>query len=299
MVAEQHVEIDVDSSAHEALDAAARLAGELLDEAGVGPGRLLAAGVGLPGPIDRESGLVGSQPILPSWTGLDPVAELEHRLSAPVHLDNDANVGALGEATFGAGRGARVLVYLRLSAGIGAGLVVDGRPFRGSRGIAGEVGHVLVDPQGPICRCGNRGCLETFVAGPALCELLRKSHGPLTVRELVGLAAEGDPGATRVVADAARIVGRAVADLCNTLNPDVVIVGGDLSAAGDVVLGPLREAVRRFAIPAAADAVRIVPSELGDRAELLGALALAGHVADDPLSLPIPGSRITTGGGAR
>jgi predicted NBD/HSP70 family sugar kinase len=299
VLAEQHVEIDVDSSAHEALDTAARLARELLDAAGVGPGRLLAAGVGLPGPIDRESGLVRSQPILPSWAGLDPVAELERRLSAPVHLDNDANVGALGEATFGAGRGARVLVYLRLSAGIGAGLVVDGRPFRGARGIAGEVGHVLVDPQGPICRCGNRGCLETFVAGPALCELLRRSHGPLTVRELVALAVEGDPGATRVLADAARIVGRAVADLCNTLNPDVVIVGGDLSAAGDVVLGPLREAVRRFAIPAAADAVRIVPSELGDRAELLGALALAGHEADDPLSLPIPGSSITTGGGAR
>jgi predicted NBD/HSP70 family sugar kinase len=119
------------------------------------------------------------------------------------------------------------------------------------------------------------------------------------VRELVGLAMEGDAGATRVLADAARIVGRAVADLCNTLNPDVVIVGGDLSAAGDVVLEPLREAVRRFAIPAAADAVRIVPSELGERAELLGALALAGHEADDPLSLPIPGSRITTGGGAR
>ena len=299
VLAEQHVELDVDSSAHEALDTAARLARELLDDAGVGAGRLLAAGVGLPGPIDRESGLVRSQPILPSWGGLDPVAELEQRLSAPVHLDNDANVGALGEATFGAGRGARVLVYLRLSAGIGAGLVIDGRPFRGARGIAGEVGHVLVDPQGPICRCGNRGCLETFVAGPALCELLRKSHGPLTVRELVALSAERDAGATRVLADAARIVGRAVADLCNTLNPDVVVVGGDLSAAGDVVLEPLREAVRRFAIPAAADAVRIVPSELGDRAELLGALALAGHEADDPLSLPIPGSRITTGGGAR
>ncbi len=281
VLAEQHVEIDVDSSAHEALDAAARLSAELLEEAGVGPGRLLAAGVGLPGPIDRESGLVRSQPILPSWTGLDPVAELEQRLSAPVHLDNDANVGALGEATFG------------------AGLVVDGRPFRGSRGIAGEVGHVLVDPQGPICRCGNRGCLETFVAGPALCELLRKSHGPLTVRELVGLASEGDPGATRVVADAARIVGRAVADLCNYLNPDLVVVGGDLSAAGDLLLEPMREAVRRFAIPAAAEDVEIVAGTLGDRAELLGALALAGHESEDPLTVPVPHMSHPTGGGRR
>ena len=95
----------------------------------------------------------------------------------PVHLDNDANVGALGEATFGAGAGVDVMAYLRLSAGIGAGLVIGGRPFRGARGVAGEIGHVLVDPQGPICRCGNRGCLETFASPPALCELLRRSHG--------------------------------------------------------------------------------------------------------------------------
>jgi predicted NBD/HSP70 family sugar kinase len=299
VLAEQSVDIDVDSGALESLDTAAGLVHDLLEEAGVAPELVLSAGVGLPGPIDRESGLVRSQPILPSWGGLDPVAELERRLSAPVHLDNDANVGALGEATFGAGRGASVLVYLRLSAGIGSGLVVDGRPFRGARGIAGEIGHVLVDPQGPICRCGNRGCLETFVAGPALCELLRKSHGPLTVRELVALAVEGDAGATRVLADAARVVGRAVADLCNTINPDVVVVGGDLSAAGAVVLDPLRDAVRRFAIPAAADAVRIAPSELGERAELLGALALAGREAGDPLSPSPTSSRITTGGGAR
>ena len=164
------------------------------------------------------------------------------------------------------------MAYLRLSAGIGAGLVINGRPFRGARGIAGEIGHVLVDPQGPICRCGNRGCLETFVAGPALCELLRRSHGPLSTHQLLELAREGDAGCQRVIADAGRVVGRAVADLCNYLNPDLVVVGGDLSAAGDLVLEPMREAVRRFAIPAAAEDVEIVAGTLGDRAELLGAL---------------------------
>jgi predicted NBD/HSP70 family sugar kinase len=180
-------------------------------------------------------------------------------------------VGALGESTFGVARGTHVMAYLRLSAGIGAGLVINGRPFRGARGIAGEIGHVLVDPQGPICRCGNRGCLETFVAGPALCELLRRSHGPLTVHQLLQLAQEGDAGCQRVIADAGRVVGRAVADLCNYLNPDLVVVGGDLSAAGDLVLEPMREAVRRFAIPAAAEDVEIVAGTLGDRAELLRA----------------------------
>jgi predicted NBD/HSP70 family sugar kinase len=224
---------------------------------------------------------------------------MEERLGLPVHLDNDANVGALGESTFGAGRGAHVMAYLRLSAGIGAGLVINGRPFRGARGIAGEIGHVLVDPQGPICRCGNRGCLETFVAGPALCELLRRSHGPLTVHQLLELALEGDAGCQRVVADAGRVVGRAVADLCNYLNPDLVVVGGHLSAAGDLVLEPMREAVRRFAIPAAAEDVEIVAGTLGDRAELLGALALAGHESEDPLTVPVPHMSHPTGGGRR
>jgi predicted NBD/HSP70 family sugar kinase len=277
ILAETAVDLEVDSAARDALDTAARLVAELIEEAGVERGRMLAAGVGLPGPIDRETGRVHSQPILPSWVGLEPARELQERLDLPVHLDNDANVGALGESTFGAGRGTRVMAYLRLSAGIGAGLVIDGRPFRGARGVAGEIGHVLVDPQGPICRCGNRGCLETFVAGPALCELLRRSHGPLTVKDLLRLAKDGDAGCQRVIADAGRVVGRAVADLCNYLNPDLVVVGGELSVAGDVLLEPMREAVRRFAIPAAADDVQIVAGTLGDRAELLGALALAGH----------------------
>jgi predicted NBD/HSP70 family sugar kinase len=299
ILAESYAELEVDTAAVDALDTAATLVSELIDEAGVDRGRVVAAGMGLPGPIDRESGRVHSQPILPGWVALDPAAEMEERLGLPVHLDNDANVGALGESTFGVGRGTHVMAYLRLSAGIGAGLVINGRPFRGARGIAGEIGHVLVDPQGPICRCGNRGCLETFVAGPALCELLRRSHGPLTVRQLLDLAQEGDAGCQRVVADAGRVVGRAVADLCNYLNPDLVVVGGDLSAAGDLVLEPMREAVRRFAIPAAAEDVEIVAGTLGDRAELLGALALAGHESEDPLTVPVPHMSHPTGGGRR
>jgi predicted NBD/HSP70 family sugar kinase len=281
VLAETFVELEVDTAAEEALDTAGRLAEEVLEEAGLEHGRVLAAGMGLPGPIDGSSGLLASQTILPGWVGLDPAAAMEERLRLPVHVDNDANVGALGESTFGAGRGTHVMAYLRLSAGIGAGLVFGGRPFRGSKGIAGEIGHVLVDAQGPICRCGNRGCLETFVAGPALTELLRRSHGALSVGRLVALAKDGDAACQRVIADAGRVVGRAIADLCNYLNPDLVVVGGELSAAGDLVLEPMREAVTRFAIPAAAEQVDIVAGTLGERAEMLGALALAGHEAGD------------------
>ena len=297
VVAEAVAALEVDSEAGEALDAAARMVDELLGEAGVDRRRVLAAGVGLPAPIDREDGLVRSQPILASWVGLDPGAELSERLGLPVHLDNDANVGALGESTLGIGRGSRVMAYLRLSAGIGAGLVINGRLFRGARGLAGEIGHVLVDPEGPICRCGNRGCLETFVAGPAICDLLRRSHGPITTPELLARAAGGDGGCQRAIADAGRVAGRAVADLCNYFNPDLVVVGGELSAAGDLLLEPMRDAVRRFAIAAAADNVEIVAGTLGDRAEVLGALALAAHESKDSLTVPVPTMSHLTGGG--
>ncbi|HEX8856137.1 MAG TPA: ROK family transcriptional regulator [Thermoleophilaceae bacterium] len=287
VITERFTDLEVDTAAPEALDTATALASELIDESGM-TGRVLAAGMGLPGPIDTDSGLVHSQSILPSWVGLSPAAEMEKRLNLTVHLDNDANVGALGESTFGASRGAEVMAYLRLSAGIGAGLVIKGRPFRGANGTAGEIGHVMIDPSGPICRCGNRGCLETVAAGPALCELVRRSHGQLTVAQLLALAQRGDAACQRVIADAGRAVGRAVADLCNYLNPNLVVVGGELSGAGDLVLEPIREAVRRFAIPAAADDVEIVAGTLGDRAELLGALALAGHESEDMLTVPVP-----------
>jgi predicted NBD/HSP70 family sugar kinase len=288
VIGERSLELDVDDVGVDGLDLATQLVDALLDEAGIDRSRVLAAGMGLPGPIERTSGLVRSPTILPSWTGVDAAAELSERLGMAVHLDNDANVGALGEATFGAGLDHEVMAYLRLSDGIGCGLVIGGRPFRGSRGFAGEMGHVLVDPNGVICRCGNRGCLETLVAGPALCDLLARSHGPMTVPDLLELAAGGDAGARRVIADAGRVVGRATADLCNYLNPDVVVVGGELSAAGDVLLGPMREAIRRFAIPAATEDLRIVAGVLGERAEVLGALALAGHEAEDPLKARMP-----------
>lgn len=283
LLAERFVALEVDHAGLEGLDAAAHLVGELLEEAGVEPGRVLAGGMGLPAPVERPSSIVRSGHILPSLNDVDAAAEMETRLGYPVHLDNDANVGALGEATFGAGVGFDVMVYIRMSAGIGSGLVLGGRPFRGARGFAGEIGHVLVDPDGPICRCGNRGCLETLVAPDRIVELLERSHGPLTVPSMLALAEAGDAGVRRALNDAGRVIGQATAAMCNYLNPDVVVVGGDLSPAGDLLLEPMREAVRRFAISAASRSVSVVGGVLGERAEVLGALALAGREAHEPL----------------
>jgi predicted NBD/HSP70 family sugar kinase len=196
-------------------------------------------------------------------------------------VDNDANLGALAEAAFGAGRDAGDLIYLKVSSGIGAGLILNGRLYRGSSGLAGELGHVLVDPDGLVCRCGNRGCLETLAGSGALVELLRRSHGQdFTVATMLAAARDGDVGCRRVIADAGRAIGRAVATLLNVLNPELLVIGGDLAAAGDLLLDGIRESVGRAALPEAARTAEIVAGVLRERAQVLGALALVVSEAD-------------------
>jgi predicted NBD/HSP70 family sugar kinase len=176
---------------------------------------------------------------------------------------------------YGAGRGLSDVVYVRLTSGIGAGLILGGRLHHGANGFAGELGHVQVAAEGVVCRCGNRGCLETVAAQDALLALLRPAHGAdLTFDGMLALVADGDLGARRVFNDAGRALGRVLADLCNHLNPAAIIVGGNLTPALEPVLEGIRESVQRYAQPAVADAVRVEAGALGERAELLGALAL-------------------------
>ena len=275
ILVERELQLDTDHAAHEGLDAAAELVGELLAEAGVDEARVIGAGMCLPGPIHRPTGVVGSTAILPGWVGVAAAEEMHRRLDLPILVDNDANLAALAEAAFGAGRDAKDLVYLMISSGIGAGLVLNGRLYRGAEGLAGELGHVLVDADGPVCRCGNRGCLETVAGTDALAELLRRSHGDgLDGRAIVRLAREGDLGCRRVIADAGRAIGKAAATLVNVLNPELLIVGGDLSDAGELLLDGVRESLERSALPTAVQAATVVAGSLGDRAEVLGAIAL-------------------------
>src|SRR3954462_3528839 len=173
ILAEAQRDLDVDHDAEEGLEAAGTLVDEVLAGAGVARDRVLGAGVGIAGPVDAARGTVGGSTILPGWSGIEVAAELERRLEMPVHADNEANLGALAESVLGAGRDASEIAYLMLSSGIGAGLILGGRLYRGAGGTAGEIGHVLVDEQGPMCRCGNRGCLETFAGGGAPLALRR------------------------------------------------------------------------------------------------------------------------------
>jgi predicted NBD/HSP70 family sugar kinase/biotin operon repressor len=291
VIAEDCVDIDVDHSAAEAIDAAVEMVAALRAAAEVDETRIVGAGVGLPGPIDRGTGAVRSAFILPGWAGIKAQEVLSERLGACVKVDNDANLGALAEATFGAGRGFSDVVYVRLGSGVGAGLVIDGRLHHGASGLAGEIGHVQVQHDGAVCRCGNRGCLETVAAEGALRALLGPTRGDnVTRRDLLELVAAGDLGAGRVVNDAGRAVGRVLADLCNILNPEAIVVGGELSEAGEALLSGIRDALDRYALPGAAEVVNVIPAELGERAEVLGAVALVTQSLDtlpmfDPTTL--------------
>ena len=291
VLAETWAPWDVDHDCTGALDLAADKIEAVVTEAKIDRESLLGAGVALAGPINRERRGLHHSAVLPDWAGVDAADELEQRLGVPIYVDNDANCGALAEVTLGAGRNARFAAYVSISSGIGAGIVVDGRPYRGHAGTAGEIGHVVVDPQGPICRCGNRGCLETLASSQALVDLVQPSRdGEIGVQDVVELARQGDPGCRRAIADAGRVVGGAIAGLVNLLSPEMVVIGGDLGEAGELLLGPLREAALRDALPAAASELRIVAGELGERANLLGALALVLMQSEHEVAARVAGS---------
>ena len=271
----EHVErTEVDGRADATLDVAARMLDDLLMRLGASRTDVLGAGLGLPTPLDGE-GRVGTSNILPGWVGRCPGHELAERLGVPVQADNDANLGALAEALWGAGRDREQVVYLKAATGIGAGIVHHGRLLRGASGTAGEIGHTTVSDSRELCRCGNRGCLELSAGGPAL--VARLGHGGVSVRdvpEIVTRAREGDAACLRVLDDVGDQVGLAVANLVNLLNPEVVVLGGELGLAGELVLTTLRTRVTRSTVPAAAACVSVVPGVLGDRAEVLGAVLL-------------------------
>jgi glucokinase-like ROK family protein len=281
ILAERRVALDVNHRAKESLDTSARLATEALAEAGIDRSSVIGVGIGIPGPVDRERGTAGSATILPGWVGLRIADEMQERLDLPVRIENDANLGALAELTWGAGRGSSNFAYIKAATGIGAGLVINGRLLRGASGTAGEIGHTTLDEAGALCYCGNRGCLETVASGPAIIQLVtHAAHEPLTLGTVIELALAGDHRCRRAISDAGREMGVAVAGLCNLINPERVIIGGLLSRAGDLLLDPLRASLLRCAVQAAAENVEVVQAAFVERSELLGSVALALSEAD-------------------
>jgi len=248
----------------------------------------LGAGVGAPGPLDREHGIVVIAPNL-GWRDFPLRDAISARIRLPVTLDNDANCATVGEWWRGAARGARNVVGLTIGTGIGGGVILDGKLYHGSSDVAGEIGHTTIDSTGRYCRCGNYGCLEAYASGPAIAlrarEALERNEESklrtmvsgdltqLTAAIVYQAANDGDALANEIVRDTARFLGTGVANILNMLNPDVVVLAGGVAKAGERLFEPLRAEVKRRAFKPAVAACRIVPGELDGTAGMVGAVA--------------------------
>jgi predicted NBD/HSP70 family sugar kinase len=275
VIAERWTHLDVDGRAQASLDSAVEIVGALLDDAGVAASDIRCAAAGIPAPIDSRTHEIRSMSIMSDWVGVNPQVELSRLLGWRVVVANDADMGAQGELRYGAARGIRDLVYVKLGDGVGASLILQGLPYPGVDGLAGEVGHTQVSDQGDWCRCGNRGCLET-VASSTFVHSLMADAGLTPHDDAFPLrdAAE-HPAVARFVEESGRTVGRVLADLCNWLNPRRIIIGGELSTVGSPLAEGVRESIRRYTQPAIAQSVEVRIAELGRRSELLGCVAVA------------------------
>jgi glucokinase len=262
---------------------------DAMSETGAARSDFVGIGVGAPGPLDRENGIVLVAPNL-GWNDFPLRDRVQDRLHLPTTLDNDANCATFGEWWQGAAKGGRNVIGLTIGTGIGGGLILDGQLFHGSSDMAGEIGHTTIDLNGRLCKCGNYGCLEAYTSGPAIATRAREAlvreeststmpamvNGKLeaiTAQTVYDAAKAGDPVANEIVRDTAKYLGAGIANLLNTFNPDIVVVAGGVTAAGDALFVPLGTEVRRRAFKPAVNAVRIVPGSLPGTAGVVGAVA--------------------------
>ncbi len=254
---------------------------------------LSACAIGVPGPVSTQTGAAIAPPIMPGWDGFPIRDELEKRWQRPVLIENDANLGALGEWVYGAGRGVSHLAYLKVGTGVGVGFIFQGEIYRGAQGYAGEIGHITLVDHGPRCACGNFGCLEALAGGRAIAlqgqdavrrglptrlEIIQPPES-ITARDVAMAAQMGDLAAQKIIADAGNYLGIAIANIVNLLNPEVIVIGGGVAQSGDLLLESIRKTVRQRSMSGTLDKLRIVSAVLGVRSSGLGAVAYALNYA--------------------
>lgn len=269
-----------------------RILQELLDRYGISISEIMAVGVGVPGPVIKDAGMVMSPPIMPGWDRYPIRQTLEEAWGCPVSLNNDAELGALGEWAYGAGRGEKNLAFIKVGSGIGAGLIINQQIYGGTTGSAGEIGHITIEENGPLCTCGNHGCMEAFAGGNAIAIQARKmvqsgkrtllSNIPLeniTAREVAESARRGDLPSQEIIMRAGTFIGIAIAGVVNLFNPSAVIIGGGVAQAGDLLTTSIRQAVRDRSLHASEQSVHITTAMLGQRSSLIGATVQAINIA--------------------
>lgn len=266
----------------EGLGRAQEMLTSLLADVGAEASDLRNIGMGLPAPI--SDGVVMSSAILPGWVGVDADKEAAAVLGASVLIENDANLGALAEHRHGNGRGHANVVFVKVSSGVGAGLILDNKLFRGTAGTSGEIGHLTLDDQGPLCRCGSRGCLEAYAATGTALSMMSEQMPGATIDGIIEAAKHGNVSALRVFEDAGLHLGWGLATVTNLLNPGVILIGGDMAHAGELLLESARLGLRRHVL-AGTSGTPVLVAALGDRASIAGALVLAIDATD----LLVPG----------
>ena len=260
---------------------------KLLAEQGID--RPAGVGIGVPGPVDFHAGVPVSPPIMPGWDGYPVRDALSRELGSPVLLDNDVNVMALGEQHTGVARSAQAFLFVKIGTGIGCGIVVERHLYRGADGCAGDIGHIRIESTGPVCACGNVGCLEAFFGGSALArdaaaaarsgrssalaELLEE-HGTLTAEDVGRAIAQGDAASLAMVRDGGRRVGAVLANLVSFFNPGLIVIGGGVAGLGHPLLAEIRSVIYRQSLPLATGNLPVVLSELGEDAGVVGAARL-------------------------
>jgi glucokinase-like ROK family protein len=270
---------------------------KLLAEVGVD--RVMGAGIAVPGPVDYHRGVPVSPPIMPGWDGYPVRDAVARELGCPAILDNDVNAMAMGEQHSGVARSARDFLFIKIGTGIGCGIVVDGELYRGVDGCAGDIGHIRVEEFGPICACGNTGCLEAFSGGaaiardataaardgrsPALAALLDEK-GVLTAADVGVALSQGDAQAVQLIRDSGRRVGQVLATLVSFFNPGLIVIGGGVTGLGHALLAEIRGVTYRRSLPLATGNLPIVLSELGDEGGVVGASRLISSSVFAPLA---------------
>lgn len=278
---EHRVDLEQDYSVELGINAASRLVDAVYHDAGLDRSRLLGVGVAVPGPVEPRTGRVLRSSMVPIWAGTDISGVFSAALGAPVFVDNESNCAALAEMTWGAARNDSEFVYFKLDIGVGGAIVINGNLVVGVAGGAGEVGHMTINPDGPLCRCGNRGCIELYAGWNAVIEPARLRFGEsVRFEDIAAEALKGDPGCRRLIEDAAATAGRGLANICAVLNPPLVVVGGRQLAAGDILMKAVVRGFNEYFL-IKQDAVsdesrtRIVPGMFVDnRGTALGAFSL-------------------------
>jgi glucokinase-like ROK family protein len=265
---------------------------ELLRTQGWAPDQILGIGIGVPGPVDFARGVLVAPPLMPEWENF-PIRDFFKKMfpSAFVVVDNDVNIMALGEQRAGDGAGVDHFIFVKIGTGIGAGIISNGRIHRGSDGCAGDIGHICVDKEGPLCACGNKGCLEAMAAGPAISEkatqaaregksellqkMMQNNGGVLTPEDVNMACREGDETALEIIRSSGKMIGDVLAGLVNFFNPSQIYITGGISNFGNHLLIAIKRAVLRRSLPLATSGLDIVFSRMGSDAGVLGAIMLA------------------------